>query len=74
MAGMLGRYVVNETGLDGPYDFELKWTPSDGPQDSDQVGPSVFTAVTEQLGLKLEGKKGPVPVYVIEKIQKPTDN
>jgi uncharacterized protein (TIGR03435 family) len=37
-------------------------------------GPSIFTALTEQLGLRLDSRKGPVPVYVIEKIEKPGDN
>jgi uncharacterized protein (TIGR03435 family) len=74
LASLLGRFVVNDTGLDGPYNFEMKWTPSEGPQDPDTAGPTIFTALTEQLGLRLEAKRGPVPVYVIEKIEKPTAN
>jgi uncharacterized protein (TIGR03435 family) len=77
----LGRPVTNETGLDGQYDFKLEWTrdlPA-GPPSSDEPvsatsGPSIFTALTEQLGLRLESRKGPVPVYIIEKIEKPSEN
>jgi uncharacterized protein (TIGR03435 family) len=77
---VLGRPVVNKTGLDGPCDFKLEWTPdllaqpsSDEPA-SATSGPSIFTALTEQLGLRLETQKGSVPVYVIEKIEKPEEN
>jgi uncharacterized protein (TIGR03435 family) len=82
LSGLLGRHVTNETGLDGPYDFKLEWTP-DAPVQPPQpgepaeladAGTSIFTALTEQLGLKLESKKGPVPVFVIERITKPTEN
>jgi uncharacterized protein (TIGR03435 family) len=78
LAGLLGRYVRNESGLDGPYDFKLEWTPDlqteDAPDATRTNGPSIFTALTEQLGLRLESKKGPVPVFVVEKIEKPTEN
>ncbi|HEX3878250.1 MAG TPA: M56 family metallopeptidase [Bryobacteraceae bacterium] len=77
---VLGRPVKDETGLDGRYDFKLEWTP-DSPEEPSpeapitaEAGPSIFTAITEQLGLRLESKKGPVPVYVIEKIDKPSEN
>jgi uncharacterized protein (TIGR03435 family) len=69
----LGHPVSNETGLDGLYNFKLEWAP-DPPAVSATDGPSIFTALTEQLGLRLESKKGPVPVYVIEKIEKPGEN
>lgn len=72
LSSMLDRPVVNETGLDGIYDFKLDWTPDTN--DNAAGGPSIFTAVSEQLGLRLEGKKAPAPVYVIEKIDKPGDN
>jgi uncharacterized protein (TIGR03435 family) len=82
LAGLAGRFVANETGLSGSYDFTLEWTPDAPPQpkqpgdpvEANETGPSIFTALTEQLGLKLESKKGPVPVFVIEKITKPTEN
>ncbi|HTS61303.1 MAG TPA: M56 family metallopeptidase [Candidatus Acidoferrales bacterium] len=81
LAGLLGRYVANDTGLEGSYDFKLDWTPdSTEPRqpgehpEAAEPGPSIFTALTEQLGLRLESKKGPVPVYVIERIEKPSAN
>jgi bla regulator protein BlaR1 len=74
----LGRHVADETGLTGPFDFTLQWTPDAGANPgepaADASGPSLFTALTEQLGLKLESRKGPVPVFVIEKIEKPSEN
>ncbi len=77
MAGILGRPVNDETGLTGRYDFKLDWTPDFGSSPDhpdDTTGPSIFSALTEQLGLRLESAKGPVPVYVIEKIQHPSEN
>jgi uncharacterized protein (TIGR03435 family) len=77
---IVGRPVSNETGLDGQYNFKLEWTPDapaqpspDGPVNA-VGGPSIFTALTEQLGLRLESRRGPVPIYVIEKIEKPGEN
>lgn len=70
LPSILGRTVINETGLDGPYDVKLKWAPNP----ADDTGPSIFTALTEQLGLRLESRKGPVPVFIVEKIEKPTEN
>jgi uncharacterized protein (TIGR03435 family) len=69
----LQRKVVDETGLAGRYDFELKWTP-DNVQTPDASAPSLFTAVQEQLGLKLEHRTGPVEVYVIDQVEAPTAN
>ena len=74
LAGMLSRElghpVNDETGLSGQYDFKLDWTPdaelADGSNNA-AAGPSIFAALTDQLGLRLESKKGPVQVYVIEK-------
>ncbi len=71
LSGELGRPVVDETGLDGQYDFKLEWAPD---LDTSATGPSIFTALTDQLGLRLESKKGPVQVYVIEKIEHPSEN
>jgi len=85
----LGRLVIDETGLKGNYDWTLKWTPdqsaqmSKGAEDAhatadapplDSSGPSIFTALEEQLGLKLEAKKGPVETLVIESIEKASEN
>lgn len=64
----LSRPVVDKTGLDGVFDFTLQWT-------TDPEGPSIFAALQEQLGLKLEAKKGPVEVLVVDHAEKvPTDN
>ena len=73
----LGRVVVDDTGLAGKYDFTLSWTPDSvaaAPNPTDTSGPSIFTAVSEQLGLKLESEKGPVPVLVIDHIEAPSPN
>jgi uncharacterized protein (TIGR03435 family) len=86
----IGRTVIDETGLKGKYDWTLKWTPDvstpmskendDGSHGSansappDSTGPSLFTAIQEQLGLKLKAKKGPVEVLVIDHVEKPSQN
>src|SRR5581483_4440097 len=80
LTATLGRYVANETGLDGQYDFKLTWTPPDPKTATDpdasrsDTEASIFTALNEQLGLRLEGKKGPVPVLVVEKVERPAEN
>ena len=82
----VGRTVVDKTGLEGRYDFTLHWTPdrqglAAGPADSqgpapspDSSGPSIFTALQEQLGLKLESQKGPVETLIIESVERPSEN
>jgi uncharacterized protein (TIGR03435 family) len=57
LSGVLGRPVNDETGLGGQYDFKLEWAPD---LDASATGPSIFTALTDELGLRLESKKGPV--------------
>ena len=74
LARELGRPVNDETGLNGVYDFKLEWNPQTESGDVAPDAPSLFTALTEQLGLRLESKKGPAQVYVIEKIERPSDN
>jgi uncharacterized protein (TIGR03435 family) len=78
----LGRNVIDRTGLIGAYDVHLKWAidslpapagPNTTPP-SDVTGPSIFTALQEQLGLKLESGKGPVEVFVIDHVEKPGAN
>jgi uncharacterized protein (TIGR03435 family) len=69
LSTMLERTVVDQTGLKGNYDFKLNWSP-----DQADGGPSIFTALEEQLGLKLVAGKGPVEMIVIEKAEKPTEN
>ena len=74
----LGRTIIDKTGLTGIYDFTLTYAPDTASAPSaaapDANGPTVFTALEEQLGLKLESAKGPVPVLVIDSIQKPSEN
>jgi bla regulator protein blaR1 len=90
LSGQLGRPVYDKTGLTGNYDFKLEWSrddsvslPShdggggDGPAPAappDASGPSLMTAVQEQLGLKLESGKGPVEIIVLDHVEKPSNN
>lgn len=89
LSRQIGQIVVDKTGLKGEYDFTLKWTPdegqgqmfrgaggppSDGAPPPDAAGPSIFTALQEQLGLKLESQKGPVDVLVIDHLERPSEN
>jgi uncharacterized protein (TIGR03435 family) len=72
---IVGRVVVDKTGIDGRYDLILKWTPDEGAApEAGSSGPSIFTAIQEQLGLKLESQKGPVEVLVIDHIEMPSEN
>ena len=73
----VGRKVVDGTGLTGRYDFTLKWTPDEdmnGGTAPDSSAPSLFTAVEEQLGLRLVSAKSPVAVLVIDAIERPSQN
>jgi bla regulator protein blaR1 len=83
-----GLIVVDKTGLTGKYDFTLRWTPDErapskkigsepmpgNAPPSDSSGPSIFTAIQEQLGLKLERQKGPVEILVIDHVERPSEN
>lgn len=71
---MLGRTVVDKTGLTGIYDIDLTWTPDSTEASTELSGPSLFTAIQEQLGLKLEAGKGPVEVIVVDSAEKPSAN
>jgi uncharacterized protein (TIGR03435 family) len=81
----LDRVVLDRTGLSGEYNFRLLWAPELGPCSvpgyggaesalNSSGGPSIFTAIEEQLGLKLEAQKGPVDVIVINRIEAPSAN
>lgn len=76
LARQLHRTVVDKTGLTGKYDITLQYTPDNGPaaDSPDASGPSIFTALQEQLGLKLDSTKGPVKTLVIDHIEHPLDN
>jgi uncharacterized protein (TIGR03435 family) len=70
----LGRLVVDQTGLEGRYKLTLKWADDDAAPSGSDPDPSLFTAIQEQLGLKLEPTKGPVPVLIIDHAEKPSAN
>jgi len=79
LGGMTGRFVIDKTGLTGPYDLDLQWTPdpaAGGPQAAPGPGDgaSLFAAIQEQLGLKLEAKRGPVEVLIIDSAERPTED
>ena len=80
LAQMQGRVVVNKTGLTGRYDLTLRWTPDDestpllNGEPDPNAPPGLFTAIQEQLGLRLEPGKGPVPVLVIDHVEQPSAN
>jgi uncharacterized protein (TIGR03435 family) len=79
LAGQLQRPVIDRTGLIGTWDLDLTFSP-DGtrpalsPGSDQDLEPSLFTALQEQLGLKLEWSTGPVEVLVIDRIERPTPN
>ena len=71
------RSVIDKTGLTGSYDIDLKWTPDDAPPGGGADGdtaPSIFTALQEQLGLRLEATKGPVDTLVVDHVELPAEN
>lgn len=78
LSGKVGRIVIDKTGLAGIYTFAVTYAADSDPASfasaSEPSGPSIFTAVEEQLGLKLEPAKGPVPVLVVDSIDRPSEN
>jgi uncharacterized protein (TIGR03435 family) len=75
LSTQLGETVVDNTALTGTWDMVMTWTPDAEPgATADLTGPSLFTAIQEQLGLKLQSGKGPVPVVVIDSAEKPAGN
>jgi uncharacterized protein (TIGR03435 family) len=73
LASPAGRPVFDKTGLTGSYDFELKWAPGVAADPSGN-GVSIFTAVQEQLGLKLESAIAPLDVLIVDHVERPTAN
>ena len=83
LQGWQDRPVVDRTGIQGRYDFGLNWTPDDfqasrlsgfpAPRDSNEA-PDLFTAIQEQLGLRLQSTKGSVDVMVIDRVEQPSEN
>lgn len=88
LSGRIGLKVVDQTGIEGKFDVSLQWTPDAGtgprlsksgeplpPPPADAIpGPTLFTAIQEKLGLKLESKKVPVEVIVIDRATRPSEN
>ena len=88
LSQQLQRTVIDKTSLAGTYDFELQWTdeksdpmfkgPDGGEQKNesapDPSGPSIFTALQEQLGLRLQSTKGPVETLVVDHVEMPSEN
>jgi uncharacterized protein (TIGR03435 family) len=69
-----GRLVIDKTNRKGFFDFRLHFVPEELLGKPDVSGPTIFTALQEQLGLKLESARGPVEVLVIDSVQKPSEN
>jgi uncharacterized protein (TIGR03435 family) len=87
LSGNVGRTVIDRTGLAGPYDLDITYTPDPGQglppgplppgvqaPNIDPNGPPLVTAIQEQLGLKLDAIRGPVVVTVIDRIERPTED
>jgi uncharacterized protein (TIGR03435 family) len=81
LSGRVQRTVVDRTGLAGAWDFEINFAPESAPipappgvelPPGDPTAPSLFTAIQEQLGLRLQSTKGPVEVVVVDRIEQPT--
>jgi uncharacterized protein (TIGR03435 family) len=72
LSNTVGRMVVNQTGLTGGYDFTLEWAPEGA--DASDPRPSIFTALEEQMGLKLKPAQGPVDAIVVDSISRPSEN
>jgi uncharacterized protein (TIGR03435 family) len=73
LAGELHAPVVDRTGITGSFDFDVRYVPENSPPDA-EPGPSIATAIQEELGLRLEKSKGPVEVVVIDHVEKPSEN
>lgn len=84
-SAVLDRPVVDKTGLQGRWDFTIRWTPDESqfagmgvrvppPSNDPDAPPGLFTAMQEQLGLKMESTRAPVEVLVVDRIEKPSEN
>ena len=71
LGNQLGRFVLDKTGLTGLYDWTLEWSPD---MTADSAHPSLFTALQQQLGLKLEAEKGPMRMLVIDRVERASEN
>lgn len=74
LEGQVHRPVIDKTGLAGNYDVAMKWASDRVPSSETNSGPSLFTALQEQLGLKLKPSKGPVDTLVVDHVEMPSEN
>jgi bla regulator protein BlaR1 len=74
LSRMLDRPVIDKTGFVGLFDFKLEYSPVEARPDADAALPDIFSAIPEQLGLKLEATKAPVEVIVIDSVERPSEN
>lgn len=74
LSHQLHRTVIDKTGLTGIYDLDLKWTGDDVANPDPSAPPGFFTALEEQLGLKLKPGKGPVQTLVVDHVEMPSEN
>jgi uncharacterized protein (TIGR03435 family) len=74
LAGAVHRTVIDKTGLSGNFDLAMEWSNEDNPDSGAESFPDVFTAVQEQLGLKLQPSKGPVETLVVDHAEMPSEN
>ena len=75
LAQLVRRPVIDKTGLTGKYDISLEWAPDNTPPDSELASrPVIFTALQEQLGLRLQATTAPAATLVIDSIQRPSEN
>jgi uncharacterized protein (TIGR03435 family) len=70
----MDKPVVDQTRLNDRYDFVLKWTPDEAPATDPNAPPGLYTAIQEQLGLKLVSTKALVNVFVVDHVQSPSEN
>ena len=75
LSGQLQRVVVDKTGLTAKYNYQLSWSADDAPPSADGTGPpDIFTALQEQLGLKLQPGKAEISTFVIDHVEIPSEN
>jgi bla regulator protein BlaR1 len=74
LSNQVHRAILDKTGLTGGFDLDLKWAPDDISDANPDSALSIFTAIQEQLGLKLQPSHGPVDTLVIDHAQMPSEN
>jgi uncharacterized protein (TIGR03435 family) len=74
LSGILLRPVMDETRLAGAFDLEMQFSAAEAQATDAVAAPTIFTAISEQLGLRLEAARAPAPVFVVEQIHRPSEN